>query len=75
MATYTSSSAGVEASICLRASSSSQSRISPCGIWSTSTFPLWNSATAVLGSEMMRALSESALGAPPQYDLFGAKSR
>ena len=25
-----------------------------------------NSATAVLGSEMMRAFSESALGAPPQ---------
>ena len=46
----------------LRLSSSSQSRASLAGIWSTSTLPLSNSATAVLGSAMMRARSESAFG-------------
>ena len=72
---YTSSSAGVDFRSGLRLSSSCHSEASPAGICSTSTLPLSNSATAVLGSAMMRARSESAFGAPPKYDGFLANSR
>ena len=40
-------------------SSSIQSLASAAGIWRMSTLPLSNSATAVLGSAMMRARAES----------------
>ena len=57
------------------AESDSHVSTSSGGISATSTLPLSNSATAVLGSAMMRASSESVFGAPPQYASFRANSR
>ena len=60
-------SAGALCSIAFFSSVCSQAAVSPCGITRMSTLPLSNSATAVLGSGMMRAISVSVAGAPPQY--------
>jgi hypothetical protein len=68
-------SAGTDVSVADRSSVCDQRRDSASGTRSTSTLPLSNSAICVLGSGMMRAVSESAFGAPPQYSLFAAKRR
>jgi hypothetical protein len=50
----------------LRSSVSSHSRACDAGTSRMSTFPVWNSATAVLTSGMMRLSSESISGGPSQ---------
>ena len=72
---YHRRSAGALTSVAFLVSVSSQSRVWSSGTYRMSTVPASNSATAVEGSGMMRAISVSIDGAPPKYVALRANLR